>query len=190
MTHYPSSPAKSVENTTWSRSLTGGTILLGRREFHTCGTDPCKRVVPLLTENDDHIPTSPLQSGRPGRLVRWSRGLLELPSPREVVEWTGCCQLLTSKLVGLSVGLPSVALPARKPHASDFLIRGFLRWLPCRESEGLDQHPLTPGLADRQPVPPTASGPVGRICAFDSESHQASALPPTAEAGGLLRCYR
>jgi hypothetical protein len=30
------------------------------------------------------------------------------------------------ELVGLSVELPSFALPARKPHASDFLIRGFL----------------------------------------------------------------
>jgi len=37
------------------------------------------------------------------------------------------CQLPTSKLVGLSVGLPNVALPARKPHAPDVLIGGFLR---------------------------------------------------------------
>ena len=44
---------------------------------------------------------------------------------------------------GLSVSQPrsqgtaneSLRLPARKPHAPDFLIRGFLRWLPCRESE-------------------------------------------------------
>ena len=44
-----------------------------------------------------------------------------------LLDGAGDRQLPTSKLVGLSVGLPSVALPARKPHASDFLIRGFLR---------------------------------------------------------------
>ena len=96
-----------------------------------------------------------------------------------------CGQLPTSKLVGLSVELPSVALPARKPHAPDFLIGGFLRWLPCRESEGLVRCPLTPGLADGQPVPPTASGPVGRIFAFGLESHQVYALPPTSKGVGF-----
>ena len=100
------------------------------------------------------------------------------------------CQLSTSKLVGLPVRLPSFAPPTRKPHARSFLRVGFLRWLSRRESEGLVRCPLTPGLADGQPVPPTASGPVGRIFVFGSESDQAYALPPRANAGGLSRCYR
>ena len=83
------------------------------------------------------------------------------------------------------MGLPSVALPTREPHTPDFLTGGFLVWLPSRESEGLDQHPLTPGLANGQPVPPTACGPMGRIFALDSGSHQAYALPPTAKAVGF-----
>jgi len=101
-----------------------------------------------------------------------------------------CGQLPTPEVVGLPVGLPGVAPLTRKPHASDCLLRGVLRWLSGGESEGLDQHPLSPGLADGQPVPPTASGPVGRIYVFRSESHQSYALPPTAESETLPRCFR
>ena len=125
----------------------------------------------------DVLEVLPLENERPefvGGLGRAGR-----PERDTFVLWR---QLPTSKLVGLSVGLPSFALPVRKPHAPDFLIRGFLRWLLCRESELLVRCPLTPWLADGQPGPPTACGPVGRLFAFDSESHQASALPPTAKA--------
>ena len=77
-------------------------------------------------------------------------------------------QLPKSKLVGLPVGLPSFAPPTRRPHASDVLIRGFLRWFSGRESKGFVHCPLTPGLADGQPVLLTASGHVKRACSSDS----------------------
>ena len=48
-------------------------------------------------------------------------------SPADKKSAEGPCQLPTSKLVGLSVGLPNFALPVRKPHAPDFLIRGFFQ---------------------------------------------------------------
>jgi hypothetical protein len=48
----------------------------------------------------------------------------------------------------------------------------------------------TSGLADRQPVHPRISAPDGRVSQFVPKSNQAYALPPTAKAGGLPRCYR
>jgi flagellin-like protein len=62
---------------------------------------------------------------------------------------------------------------------------GLSQGLSTRESEGLDQRPLTPGLADGQPIPPTASGPVGRMSRFEPGSNQAYALPPTSKLVGF-----
>jgi hypothetical protein len=132
----------------------------------------------------DVLEVLPLENERPefvGGLGRAGR-----PERDTFVLWR---QLPTSKLVGLSVGLPSFALPARKPHAPDFLIRGFLRWLPCRESEGLVRCPLTPGLADGQPVPPTACGPMGRIFASIRSHIKFTRFLPRLSRG-LPRCYR
>ena len=53
------------------------------------------------------------------------------------------------------------------------------------ESAGLNQHPLTLGLADGHPVSPTTSGPVRRIIECASESDQAYPLPPTRKRVGF-----
>jgi hypothetical protein len=98
-------------------------------------------------------------------------------------------QLPATEVVGLSVGLPSFALPARKSHVPDVLLGDFLRRQSSRKSEGLNLRPLTPGLADGQPVPPTTSGPVGHSRS-EPGPNQAHALLPTLKAGGFPRCYR
>jgi len=80
--------------------------------------------------------------------------------------------------------------PAGGSHVPDVLLGDVLGRRAGGESAGLGHRFPTPGLADRQPVPPTTSGPVGRISEFVTESHHASALSPTRKRGGLPRCYR
>ena len=99
-------------------------------------------------------------------------------------------QLPPTEVVGLSVRPLSFALSTRTSHVLDFLIRDVLRRQSSRESEEPVRCPLALGLADGQPVPSTTSGPVERNSQFDLKSNRAYALPPTAEAGRLPRCYR
>jgi hypothetical protein len=67
---------------------------------------------------------------------------------------------------------------------------GLSQRLPGGESEGLDPRPLTPGLADGQPVSPTTSGPVRLpVCTVRSQLTLPGFLH-TAESRGLPRWYR
>jgi hypothetical protein len=65
---------------------------------------------------------------------------------------------------------------------------GLSQGLSARESEGLVRCPLTSGLADGQPVPPTTSGPVGRIFIFEPKSNHCGFTHNDNRHAGQFEC--